>query len=120
MRKPIVAGNWKMNGTQASVAELTEGVLAGAGSLSGVEVLLCPPFVFLSQVQAVFADSDVKLGAQDLHVQADGAYTGEISGSMLKDAQCEYVIVGHSERRALMGDDNEVVARKFAAALEHG
>ena len=120
MRIPLVAGNWKMNGSRASVAELTQGVVAGAADIDGAEILLCPPALFLSQVLTGIEGSPVELGAQDLYMEAGGAYTGEISGPMLKDAECTYVIVGHSERRALMGETNDIVAQKFAAALEHG
>lgn len=116
MRTPLVAGNWKMNGTTDSVAELTQGIVAGAGSSESAEMLVCPPFLFLSQVRALLESAPVALGAQDLYVEEGGAFTGEISGPMLNDAGCAYVIVGHSERRALMGETNDIVARKFAAA----
>jgi len=109
-----------MNGTRASVAELTNGLVEGAANISGAEILLCPSYVFIQQVQELVAKSSIELGAQDLYAEAGGAYTGAISGPMLKDAGCRYVIVGHSERRALMGDSDGVVARKFAAAQEHG
>jgi len=120
MRTPLVAGNWKMNGTRASVAELARGLVGGAGSISGAEILLCPSYIFIQEVQSLISESSIGLGAQDLYVAAGGAYTGAISGAMLVDAGCQYVIVGHSERRALMGDSDGVVARKFAAAQEHG
>jgi triosephosphate isomerase len=116
MRTPLVAGNWKMNGTTDSVAELTLGIVADAHTSDATEVLVCPPFVFLSQVRALLGSAPVALGAQDLYVEEGGAFTGEISGPILKDAGCAYVIVGHSERRALMGETNDSVARKFAAA----
>lgn len=116
MRIPLVAGNWKMNGTTDSVAELTLGIVADAHTSDATEVLVCPPFVFLSQVRALLGSAQVALGAQDLYVEEGGAFTGEISGPILKDAGCAYVIVGHSERRALMGETNDSVARKFAAA----
>ena len=109
-----------MNGTRASVAELTNGLVEGAANISGAEILLCPSYVFIQQVQELVAKSSIELGAQDLYAEAGGAYTGAISGPMLKDAGCRYVIVWHSERRALMGDSDGVVARKFAAAQEHG
>jgi triosephosphate isomerase len=120
MRTPLVAGNWKMNGSRASVAKLMQGVIAGARDVAGAELLVCPPFVYLSQVEAFTASSPVMLGAQNLYVEPAGAYTGEISGPMLADAGCRYVIVGHSERRSMMGESDEVVATKFAAAQEHG
>ncbi len=108
-----------MNGSRASVAELMQGVTAACKNLSGVEMLVCPPYVHISQVEAFTASSSVMLGAQNLHTEAGGAFTGEISGPMLADAGCQYVIVGHSERRALMGESDSVVAAKFAAAQEH-
>jgi triosephosphate isomerase len=120
MRTPLVAGNWKMNGTTDSVAELAQGIVAYADTSDAAEVLVCPPFVFLSQVSALLGSAPVALGAQDLYVEEGGAFTGEISGSMLKDAGCAYVIVGHSERRALMGETNDSVARKFIAAQAVG
>ncbi len=109
-----------MNGTRDSVTELLHGIAAGADAVSGADILVCPPFVFLSQAQAFIGRSPIALGAQDLYVEKRGAYTGEISGPMLKDLGCGYVIVGHSERRALMGEGNDIVARKFAAAQEEG
>jgi len=120
MRTPLVAGNWKMNGARASVAELTSGLVDGLGGISGVEILVCPPYIFIPQVQSLIDESSIELGAQDLNTEAGGAYTGEISGPMLVDAGCRYVLVGHSERRALMGESDSDVALKFAAALEHG
>jgi len=120
MRTPLVAGNWKMNGTRASVAELMQGLAGETDGLTGVETLVCPSFVFIQQVQELIGKTSIKLGAQDLYVEAGGAFTGEISGPMLADAGCQYVLVGHSERRALMGETDEIVARKFAAAQEHG
>jgi len=116
MREFLVAGNWKMNGTIDSVADLMLGIGAEADNSDAAEVLVCPPFVFLSQVRALLGSGPVELGAQNLYVTEGGAFTGEISGAMLKDAGCAYVIVGHSERRALMGESNDIVARKFAAA----
>ena len=88
MRTPLVAGNWKMNGTRASVAELTAGITAGAGDIAGVDVLVCPPFVYIPDVAAALEGSSVQLGGQDLYAEAAGAYTGEISGPMLQDCGC--------------------------------
>jgi triosephosphate isomerase len=120
MRTPLVAGNWKMNGTRSSVSELVAGICRGTSGVDGVEVLLCPSYVFLQQVQELTEGTSIELGAQNLSVETDGAFTGEISGSMLADAGCAYVIVGHSERRALYGESDTLVARKFAAAQAHG
>ncbi len=119
MRTPLVAGNWKMNGTRASVAALTQGVAAGVAGLEGVEVLVCPPYVYLAEVAAAIGTAPVRLGAQDLYTAAGGAYTGEISAAMLVDSGCAYVIVGHSERRALLGETDGTIARKFMAAQEN-
>lgn len=120
MRTPLVAGNWKMNGTQSSVAELMRGITEGRGEIDSADVLVCPSFVFLSQVRAMVEGTGVTLGAQDLYTEEGGAYTGEISGPMLADVGCEFVIVGHSERRSLMGDSDSLVAAKFAAAQSAG
>lgn len=109
-----------MNGTRSSVSDLVAGICRGTGGLDGVEVLLCPSYVFLQQVQELTKDTSIKLGAQNLSVESAGAHTGEISGPMLADAGCAYVIVGHSERRALYGERDALVARKFAAAQAHG
>ena len=119
MRTPLVAGNWKMNGSRESVDELVAGIKARAGDFTGVEILVCPSYVFIQQVQEFISNTSIKLGAQDLNTEAGGAYTGEIAGPMLTDFGCDYVIVGHSERRALFGESNDVVAAKFAAAQQH-
>jgi triosephosphate isomerase len=120
MRQPLVAGNWKMNGSRESVEKLLEGVVAGAGALHGVEVAVCPPFVFLEQVERRLTGTPVVWGAQNLSQEPKGAFTGEVSASMLLDFHCTYVIVGHSERRALYGEDDTLVAVKFAAARAAG
>ncbi len=118
MRTPLVAGNWKMNGSRESVAGLMQGITAGAG-LEGMEMLVCPPFVYIPQVAAAIGEAPVALGGQDLYTEANGAFTGEISGSMLADVGCQYVIIGHSERRALLGESDGKIARKFLAAQEN-
>jgi triosephosphate isomerase len=120
MRTPLVAGNWKMNGTRESVEALVQGISADLAKAAGAEVLLCPPSIFIQQVQSLIANSSIQLGGQDLYPEAGGAFTGEISGPMLVDGGCRYVIVGHSERRSLMGESDAMVARKFAAAQMHG
>ncbi len=119
-RKSLVAGNWKMNGSQAANAELVDGILAAAGQ-ARAEMVVCPPPVYLESVGRRLADSAVGLGAQNLCEQEQpGAYTGEIHGTMLTDLGCRYVIVGHSERRALYAEDDARVAHKFATAQACG
>ena len=116
MRTKLVAGNWKLNGSRDANQRLVSGILAGAGQAAGAEILLCPPYVYLPQVDAQCADSAVMLGA----AQAEGAFTGEVAAPMLREVGCSHVIVGHSERRSLFGDTDEVVAAKFKAAHEQG
>lgn len=116
MRKPVVAGNWKMHGSRAESAQLVESIIAYLPAEAGAECVVCPPFVYLHDVCRMLRGSPVRLGAQDVCAEAQGAYTGEVSPAMLKDVGCTYVIVGHSERRALFGEDDQLVARKFAAA----
>ncbi len=121
MRKYLVAGNWKMNGSRAANAALVRELLAGVAKSPAVEILVCPPFVHLESVGAALAGSSVLLGAQNLSDQEKaGAYTGEIHGAMLKELGCRYVLVGHSERRALYGETDAVVARKFKTAQALG
>jgi triosephosphate isomerase len=120
MRQPLVAGNWKMNGTRASVAELLEGLKAGASTVTTAEMAVCAPAIFLQQVQADLEGSTIPWGGQDLSVHDSGAYTGEISGPMLNEFGCKYVIIGHSERRTYHGESDGLVAEKFEAARRHG
>lgn len=120
MRKPLVAGNWKMNGSLGSNAALLRSVVAASAANTGVEVLVCPPSVFLPQAAEILAGSGVGIGAQNCSAYESGAYTGEISGAMLREFGCRYVIVGHSERRALFGEGDAEVASKAARALASG
>lgn len=120
MRNYLVAGNWKMNGDSAANSTLCEKISSGLSPVDSVEVLVCPPFPYLEQVGSRLAGSAVRLGAQNVSEHRSGAYTGEVSAAMLRDMGCEYVIVGHSERRALMHESSEVVAAKLAAALREG
>jgi triosephosphate isomerase len=119
MRRPLVAGNWKMHGSRAENAELTEALLE-ATDTAGCDVVVCPPFVYLWEIGRHLKDSSLGLGAQDVCAEATGAFTGEVSAPMLRDVGCSHVIVGHSERRALYGDSDSLVARKFVAAQAAG
>ncbi len=118
-RQPLVAANWKMNGNRASVEALLDGLRLGL-PVDGVEVLVCAPFIHISLAAELLAGSDIGLGAQTVSEYGNGAYTGEISTDMLKDYGCGYVIIGHSERRHILGETNETVARKFRHARENG
>jgi triosephosphate isomerase (TIM) len=119
-RQPLVVGNWKMHGSIAGNAELLHG-LRELLPTSGAASAVCPPFVYLPAVSAALAGSPIELGAQDVCEQGEaGAYTGEVSASMLREVGCRYVIVGHSERRAIYGETDALVARKFAAAVAAG
>jgi triosephosphate isomerase len=120
MRKFLVAGNWKMNGDSATCAQLVADILAKLPAVENVEVLVCPPFPYIAAISTRIGDRKISLGAQTVSEFDSGAYTGEIAPSMLVDLGCEYVIVGHSERRALYGESSQIVARKFAAALNAG
>lgn len=116
MRDILVAGNWKMNGSTAGNAALVAGIVAGAPTSDSVKLLICPPFPYLSGAVEQVADSAIAVGAQNLSEHPSGAYTGEVAGSMLRDVGCDYVIVGHSERRTLYGETSAGVGAKFAAA----
>jgi triosephosphate isomerase len=121
MRQAMVAGNWKMNGSRAGVKDLVNGILAGLGDINSTEVVVCPPAVYLDSVGAAIEASVVRLGAQNLCDEpGPGAFTGEVSGAMLQDIGCHYVIVGHSERRALYRETDDLVARKFTVAQAAG
>jgi triosephosphate isomerase len=119
MRRKLVVGNWKMNGSLASNASLLAGIVEGLNG-SGADSAVCAPAPYLAQCQAKLSGSPVTWGAQDLSAQAGGAYTGEVAAGMLADFGCRYVIVGHSERRAYHAESSELVAKKAVAALDAG
>jgi triosephosphate isomerase (TIM) len=121
MRTLMIAGNWKMNpATHVDAVALAEAVKAGVGQETSVRVALCPPAVFLSQVDAALASTPIGLGAQNMHWETSGAFTGELSAAMLVDIGCTHVILGHSERRHGMGETDTAVNAKLRAALTIG
>ncbi len=120
MRRILVAGNWKMHGTGAMVQELLEGLLAGTQNESDVDMAVFPPYPYLAQAQAMLDGSSISWGAQSLNPVSHGAHTGEVSAGMLLDFGCRYVLVGHSERRAIYGESDQDVALRFEAALAAG
>ncbi|MCD6459803.1 triose-phosphate isomerase [bacterium] len=120
MRKPIMAGNWKMNLSLKESVELVTGLKRECSGVTDVEIAVCPPFVYLQAVKDVIAGTNIALGAQNMSVQENGAYTGEVSSSMLKDIGCEFVILGHSERRQYFKESDEFINSKIKKALEYG
>ena len=116
-RTPLIAGNWKMNKTATEGTELVKAIAAAVGIESAVQVVLCPPFTALSAVSAAAEGTHLAVGAQNMHDKANGAFTGEISAAMLRDLHVGYVILGHSERRSLFGEDDAFINRKVNAAL---
>ena len=118
MRKPIIAGNWKMHTTLAEASILVEGLKkALAATTTNRQVVVCPPFTGLSTVTDLVADTDIAVGAQNMYFEEKGAFTGEVSPVMLSDIGCEYVILGHSERRQYFGETDETVNKKIKTAL---
>jgi triosephosphate isomerase len=118
MRSVLIAGNWKMNGSMESVIELVEGIKAGASG--NAKLAVCPPAVYLMKVGGMLDGTDIGLGAQNVCDQEAGAFTGEISAAMIKECGAQYAIVGHSERRALYQESDELVARRFSMAISSG
>ncbi len=120
MRKFLIAGNWKMNGGPYDAAELLEGLKAKKAEVNdNVDVLVCPPFVSIGMAANLLHDTDIQVGGQNLHYEENGAFTGEVSGSMLTESGCNYVIIGHSERRQYFGETDETVNKRVKKALEH-
>lgn len=122
MRKPFAAGNWKMNTNSKTGVELATSLAEGASDLAGkdVTVAVCPPFVYLESIKKALHNSNIVIGAQDLYFESDGAFTGEISIAMLKDIGCTYCLCGHSERRHVIGETDELVNKKVIAAINGG
>ena len=122
MRKPFVAGNWKMNTDSHTSVELAKRIASGSSGVAGhnVTLMVCPPFVYLRSVARALSASNITVGAQDVYFESKGAFTGEISASMLKDAGCNYVLCGHSERRHVIGETDELISKKVAAAIAGG
>jgi triosephosphate isomerase len=120
MRRTLVVGNWKMNGSRARARDLLNGVLAGLKADAKAQVGVCPPFVHIPEMAELVKDSPVWLGAQNVGDQTEGAYTGEVSAPMLAEFGCRLAIVGHSERRAAYGESSALVAARYRKAIEHG
>lgn len=120
MRKPLIAGNWKMHTTISDAINLANGIKRELIDFNKVDILLCPPFTALSSVYEVIMDTNIKLGAQNIAWEKEGAYTGEISSIMLKDCGCKFAIIGHSERRKYFGESDEMVNKRIKAALAGG
>jgi triosephosphate isomerase len=122
MRKPFVAGNWKMNTDSRTSVELVKAIAFAYSEIAGhsVHVAVCPPFVYLQGVVNALSKSGIAVGAQDIYYEREGAFTGEISPSMLKDIGCTYVLCGHSERRHVIGETDELINKKITAAILGG
>ncbi|MEO6922893.1 MAG: triose-phosphate isomerase [Bryocella sp.] len=120
IRSKSIVGNWKMHTTSAEAKELAQGIVDGLGSNGGVSVILCPPFPYLALVGEIVKDSPIALGAQNMYPEKEGAFTGEVSPTMLLDLGCKYVILGHSERRHKLGESNEFINQKVLLALACG
>ncbi len=119
MRRSLIMGNWKMNGSRESAKSLTEAIVAGISN-DNADIAVCAPFVFLSDLQGLTDGTPLAVGAQNVADQESGAYTGEVSASMLKEFGCKYALVGHSERRVCYGDTDESVAARFVEAQKQG
>ncbi len=113
MRQPLVAGNWKLNGSLETISELVSGISNQLSEVTTAEIAVCPPFIYLGYVQQLLDGVDISLSSQDCSDQDSGAYTGEVAAAMIKEFGCKYIIVGHSERRQIYGESSEIVAIKY-------
>jgi triosephosphate isomerase len=120
MRRKLIAGNWKMNTNHAGAVALARGITERAAEFGSLDLLVCPPSVYLAALNEVVSGTPVALGAQNVYHEPDGAFTGEISTAMLRDVGCRYVILGHSERRHILAETDELVNKKTLAALAAG
>lgn len=120
MKRPIIAGNWKMYKTLGEAIELVNGLKRALGDISEADIVVCPPYTALDSVSDLINESNISLGAQDAHWEKEGAFTGEVSVAMLKDIGCKYIIIGHSERRQYFGETNDTVNKKVKAVLSAG
>jgi triosephosphate isomerase len=120
MKRYLIAGNWKMNKTTGEAIELAQKLVESLKDVNDRDILICPPFTALYSVYQVIKGTNIKLGAQDVFYENSGAFTGEISPIMLKDVGCEYVIIGHSERRHIIGETDELINKKIKAAINNG
>lgn len=120
MRKKVIAGNWKMNMDMHQSQKLVSEIINGLGKDNRAEVIICPPFTSLSEVSSLLKGTQIKLGAQNMFYEESGAFTGEISADMLKSVDCEFVIIGHSERRVIFNESDELINNKIKTALTKG
>jgi triosephosphate isomerase len=120
MRRIIIAGNWKMNKIHSDAIELVNGLKRELSAIENIDIVVIPPYTVLSEISDMLTDSNIELGAQDVHWEEKGAFTGEVSTAMLKDVGVKYVVIGHSERRTYFGETNETVNKKVRAVLGAG
>lgn len=120
MTRSIIAANWKMFGSRASIQKLLDKLLLGLGASSTHEIIILPPYIYSDLCHQMLTNKIIQLGAQNIAQYNEGAYTGEIAASMLKDNHCRYVLIGHSERRNLFGENNDIIRQKLLRAKEHG
>ncbi|PWQ92962.1 triose-phosphate isomerase [Leucothrix arctica] len=120
MRRTLIAGNWKLNGSKDSITKLVSELTTGISAVSNVDVAVCSPYIYVPFTESLLTDSPISLGAQDVSMHASGAYTGEVAAVMLKEFSCKYCLVGHSERRAIHGESDDIVVSKFKALKVEG